>query len=163
MKQCQHCSKDIKKEAIICKYCGENTETEWFGDFELTRTIDNETNKCPFCAEDIKEEAIDCKNCGAESETDWFGHQEWTRNTDKETKKNTPGLYGFDETQRDEILNKSITPTRKSKDNSNYGFILLLVDILSATIRLLGDLLLAFSFAPISFLVILFCLFLYFS
>ena len=162
MKQCQHCFKDIKKEAIICKHCGENNETEWFGDFELTRTIDNETNICPFCAEDIKEEAIDCKNCGAESYTDRFGHQEWTRNTDKETQKNTSGLYGFDETQGDEILNKSITPTRKSKDNSNYGFFLALVDILSAIMKFLGDLLFAFSLAPISFLVILF-LFLYFS
>ena len=119
--------------------------------------------QCQHCSKDIKKEAIICKHCGAESYTDRFGHQEWTRNTDKTTKKNTSGLYGFDETQGDEILNKSITPTKKSKDNSNYQFFFLWVNILSATISFLGNLVLAFSFAPISILVILFCLFLYFS
>ena len=118
--------------------------------------------QCQHCSKDIKKEAIICKHCGAESETDRFGHQEWTRNTDKETQKNTSGLYGFDETQGDEILNKSITPTKKSKDNSNYQFFFLWMNISSATIRLLGDLVFAFSLAPISILVILF-LFLYFS
>ena len=45
LKTCPSCAEDIKEEAIDCKNCGAESETDWFGHQEWTRNTDKETKK----------------------------------------------------------------------------------------------------------------------
>ncbi len=55
MRNCPHCNKEIKDEAVFCRYCRRDVELPvWMGSLQ----------KCPFCAEWIERNLENCPLCG---------------------------------------------------------------------------------------------------
>ena len=55
MRNCPHCNKEIKDEAVFCRYCRRDVELPvWMASLQ----------KCPFCAEWIERDLDNCPLCG---------------------------------------------------------------------------------------------------
>jgi len=71
LKECLHCSKEIKLEALKCRYCGSYIEQSEIDSLIKLRELFKriwinlwkEYKKCPACSELIKLEAKKCKFC----------------------------------------------------------------------------------------------------
>jgi hypothetical protein len=55
MRNCPHCNKEIKDEAVFCRFCRRDVELpSWMASLQ----------KCPFCAEWIERDLENCPLCG---------------------------------------------------------------------------------------------------
>jgi len=102
VKNCPSCSKEIKNDAILCRFCKTHIKEEKdegllkkcpVCDEEIQEEaikcrfcktyIDEEEEEeeeeilfktCPFCAEEVKKEALKCKHCGEQFDNNKMGY-----------------------------------------------------------------------------------------
>lgn len=72
VKTCPYCGEQIKKIAVVCRYCNSNlsephpTQPAAENTEHNAHTHPDEYKTCPYCGEDIKKAAIKCRYCNSD-------------------------------------------------------------------------------------------------
>jgi len=71
-KTCPYCGEQIKKIAVVCRYCNSNlsephpTQPAAENTEHNAHTHPDEYKTCPYCGEDIKKAAVKCRYCNSD-------------------------------------------------------------------------------------------------
>lgn len=71
-KICPYCGEQIKKIAVVCRYCNNNLSEPHSTQSAVENTEYNAHTKpeeyktCPYCGEEIKKAAIKCRYCNSD-------------------------------------------------------------------------------------------------
>ena len=72
VKNCPYCGEQIKKIAVVCRYCNNNLSEPHSTQSAVENTEYNAHTKpeeyktCPYCGEEIKKAAIKCRYCNSD-------------------------------------------------------------------------------------------------